>query len=237
MLLALTACCGAVPTAIAGAVEARIHPSFLPDRLGAQTAFGFAFTLEGGEAEVPQPISRMVVHLPAGMRFDLGAAATCPPSLLRHGGPTACPARSLIGRGHTVLEVHAGSQTIPEEALLWALRTPNRAGHASFAVFGQGQTPLDEQTTSIAVVSPDGAPFGSKLTVSIPPIPTVMFEPDASIISSSLTLGRAQGGSRAAAPAAVNVPRRCPAGGFPFAADFAFADGTSTHAGARIRCP
>jgi hypothetical protein len=236
MLLALTACCGAVPPAVARAVEAGIHPSFLPERLGSPTAFSFAFTLEGAEAEVPPPLSRMVVDLPAGLGFNLSAAATCPPSRLRRGRPAACPARSLIGRGHAMLEVHAGSQAIGEEALLWALRTPNRGGQASFAVFGQGQTPLDQHSTSIAVVSPDRAPYGSKLTISMPPIPTVMYEPDASIISFSLTVGAAHGRSRTHA-FAVTVPRRCPAGGFPFAADFAFADGTSATATARIPCP
>ena len=236
MLLALTACCGAVPPAIASATEAGIHPSFLPERLGSPTAFSFAFTLEGAEAQVPPPLSRMVVDLPAGLGFDLGAAATCPPSRARRGGPASCPAKSLIGRGHAMLEVHAGSQAIGEEALLWALRTPNRGGQASFALFGQGQTPLQQNSTSIAVLSPDRAPYGSKLTVSIPRIPTVMYEPDASIISLSLTVGAAHGRSRAQA-FALTVPRRCPPGGFPFAAEFAFADGTSTTATAHLPCP
>jgi hypothetical protein len=237
ILLALTACCGAAPPADAGASEARIHPSFLPDRLGAHTALSFAFKLEGTEAEVPPPLSRMVVKLPAGLGFDLRAAATCVPSRLRRGGAAACPTRSLIGRGDAVLEVHAGSQAISEEALLWALRTPNRGGRASFALFGQGQTPLEQQTISIAVVSPASAPYGSQLTVSIPPIPTVMYEPDASIISLSVTVGAAHGGTRAHGFAAVSVPRRCPAEGFAFAADFALADGTAAHASARIPCP
>jgi hypothetical protein len=136
-----------------------------------------------------------------------------------------------------VIEVHAGSQAIEEEAAVWALRTPNRAGRSTFEVFGRGQTPLEQQTTSTAVISADGAPYGSKLTVSIPPIPTVVYEPDASIVSFSLTIGAAQGESRGHPSAAVTVPRRCPAGGFPFAADFAFTDETSARATARIPCP
>jgi hypothetical protein len=136
-----------------------------------------------------------------------------------------------------VLEVHAGSQAIGEEADLWALRAPNRGGRSTFEVFSRGQTPLEQQTTSVAVVSPDGAPYGSKLTVSIPPVPTVVYEPDASIVSFSLTIGSAQGGSGSHAAAVVTVPRRCPPGGFWFAADFAFADETSAHASARIPCP
>jgi hypothetical protein len=226
-----------VPATAAGATEASINPSFLPDRFGARTAFRFAFTLEGGEGQVPPPLSRMVVHLPAGLALELGAASTCAPERLRRGGPAACPSRSLIGRGHAMLEVHAGSQAIEEGALLSALRTPNRGGHASFALFGQGRTPLDQQTTSTAVVLRDDAPYGSKLSMSIPPIPTVMFEPNASIISSSLTIGAVHGGSRERGFAAVTVPRRCPAGGFPLAAEFGFADGTSAYATARIPCP
>jgi hypothetical protein len=236
ILLALATFTMAAPTN-AQTVAVSIRPSFLPDRLASETAFTFAFGLHSLEGEVPPPLNGMVLHLPAGLALDLRRAAECPPSRLRHGGPAACPSRSLIGRGHAVLEVHAGSQAIEEEALLSALRTPNRGGHTSFAVFGQGQTPLDQQSTSIAVVSPDGGPYGSKLTVSIPPIPTVKYEPDASIVSFSLTLGAAHGESRGHAFAAVTVPRRCPAGGFPFAADFAFADGTGAHASSRIRCP
>jgi hypothetical protein len=236
ILLALAACTIAAPAA-AQTVRAGIRPSFLPDRLAAETAFTFSFGLQSTEGEVPPPLSSMTVHLPAGLAIDLRHAAECGPSRLRHGGPAACPTKSLIGHGHAMLEVHAGSQAIGEEALVWALRAPNRGGHSSFAVFGQGQTPLDQQTTSIAVVSPDGAPYGSKLTISIPPIPTVMYEPDASIISFSLTVGAPHSGSRAHAFAVVTAPRRCPAAGFPFAADFAFADGTSAHATARIPCP
>ena len=40
-----------------------------------------------------------------------------------------------------------------------------------------------------------------------------------------------------AAAGAVLVPRSCPAGGFPFAASFAFADGSSASASATVACP
>jgi hypothetical protein len=217
-------------------VGARIRASFGPDRLAARTAFTFAFGLHSAEGEVPPPLTGLVVHLPAGLGLDLTHAADCVPSRLRQSGPAGCPARSVIGRGHAVLEVHAGSQAIEEEAAVWALRTPNRGGRSTFEVFGRGETPLEQQTTSTAVISADGAPYGSELMVSIPPIPTVVYEPDASIVSFSLTIG-AQRESGGHPSAAVTVPRRCPAGGFPFAADFAFADETSVRVTARIQCP
>ena len=85
---------------------------------------------------------------------------------------------------------------------------------------------------------PDHAPYGHKLIVSIPPIPTLVYEPDASIVSLSLTIGGVGARPRAhAAAGTITVPRRCPAGGFPFAANFAFADETAASATARVRCP
>ena len=70
--------------------------------------------------------------------------------------------------------------------------------------------------------------------MSIPPIATVPLEPDASIVDLSLTVGTKR---RARAANAIRVPRKCAAGGFPFAAEFVYADGTSGGATSTIRCP
>jgi hypothetical protein len=126
-----------------------------------------------------------------------------------------------------VLEVHAGSQSIPEEARLWAVRVRDRGGRPAFAILGRGESPLQQQTLSTAVLSPDRGPYGLKLSVSIPPIPTLVYEPDASIVSFSLTVGAA---------GAVVLPARCPSGGFPFAAALGFADSTSTSVSVRLPC-
>jgi hypothetical protein len=235
VLLALAGCCAAAPGARAQTPSAVIRPSFTPDAPGARTSFTFAFTLRDAEGEggVPPPLRTMLVRLPAGLGIDLRGVASCAPARLRSGGPAACPARSLLGRGRSQLEVHAGSQSIPEDAVVSALRIPDRAGRPALAIFGRGDTPLQEQTISTATLLADRAPFGAKLAVSIPPIPTLVLEPDASIISFSLTLG----GVRAHAAGALTVPRRCPVGGFPFAAEFGFAGGSRATATARIRCP
>lgn len=237
---ALAACCvalAAVPATARAEVNAGIQPSFRPDGLGARTAFTFAFRLGGREQEVPAPLSRAVVHLPAGLGIDLRGVATCAASRLQRYGANGCPGRSLIGRGLELLEVQAGSQPIPEQATIRAFRGADRGGRPVLEILGQGETPLQERTVAVATLSGDGGPYGSKLTVSIPPIPTVVYEPNASIISFSLTIG-AVGRPRAhAAAAAVTVPRRCPAGGFPFAASFAFEDATTASAVARVRCP
>jgi hypothetical protein len=237
LLVALASCLAAAPAAGAQATEASIHPSFTPSRLGAPAAFRFAFTLTGAEGSVPPPVRTVLVRLPAGIALDLRRVAPCASSRLRDGGPAACPARSLIGRGHALLEVHAGSQSIPEEAQLSALRATDRRGQPTFAIYGEGQTPLHQHTISTGTVSRDAAPYGSRLTVSVPPIPTLVLEPDASILSFALTIGQPTGGSGGRAGATVTVPRHCPGGGFPFAAEFQFADGSRAAAAAHAPCP
>jgi len=227
--------CTALPAAAAqAATAASIHPSFLPDRLGASTAFTFAVRFAGGEEGVPSPLRTIVLHLPAGVGIDVRGVATCARARLQQAGAAACASSSLVGRGHAMLEVHAGAETIPEEAALWAFRGPNVRGHPTLEVLGQGSTPLDERTISTGVLQADRPPYSSEVTVSIPPIPTLVYEPDASIVSFSLTVGDPRSKSKAGA---ITVPRSCPPGGFPFAATFTFAEHSSATATANVPCP
>jgi len=238
--LVLTGCfCLATPTASAQSeVVASLQPSFLPKTLGARTAFTLGFRLKGGFEGVPPPVSRVVLRLPAGLAINLRGAATCSGARLRRLGPAGCPARSLIGRGHSIAAVHAGSQSIPEQAAVEAFRGPDRGGHPTVLIFARGDTPLQQTTVSTGALAPDSGPYGLRLMVSVPPIPTLVYEPNASILSMSLTFGGVGGRPRAhAAAGTVTVPRRCPAGGFRFAASFVFTDGTTVSAAARVRCP
>ena len=73
---------------------------------------------------------------------------------------------------------------------------------------------------------PDHSPYGQALSIVVPPIRTLTFEPDASIVTFSLTIGPSHR-HRGAPADAVVMPSSCPAGGFPFAAEFSYADGSS----------
>ena len=220
------------------ATSASMRPSLLPNRLGASTALTLAFRFSGGEEGVPAPLSGMVVRLPAGLRINLRGVGTCTRSLLQHRGAAGCPVGSLVGRGHASMSVHAGSLAVPEEATVTIFRGPNRGSRPTLEIFGQGETPLDQSSISTAVLEPNSAPYGSKLTVSIPPIPTLVLEPNASFVSLSLTVGGVGRGPRAhTAAGAILVPRSCPAGGFPFAASFTFADSSTASASTSVACP
>lgn len=233
-LLASLAC--TLPVSAAGAAPAAtsttIHASFQPARLGARTALTLAIRLAGGAGETPAPLRRITLHLPAGLGISLRGSSRCPLARLRSGGASACPRASLVGRGHAQLEVHAGSQTIPEQAVLSAFLIPSSSGSPALALLGVGDTPLRERTISTAVLHGDSAPYGSQLAISIPAIPTLVFEPNASFDSLTLTIGGA-----GTASAKILVPRRCRTGGFAFAADVSFVDGSSGHAATAVPCP
>lgn len=239
VLAALAACCAGPPAgAHAEAASVSIHPSFLPNRLGASTAFTLAFRFAGGEEGIPPPLHQVAVDLPAGLRIYLGGVKVCPLARLKRKGASGCPSGSLIGRGHALLEVHAGSQAVPEEATLWIFRGPSREGLPTFEIFGHGETPLDQSAIGTEILETDKAPFGWRTVTTIPPIPTLVYEPDASFVSVSLTVGgiRRSPGAHAVGGAIV-VPRSCPAGGFPFAAELTFADHSTASAAAKVPCP
>ena len=230
---ALALLCAAPAAARAEEPVVNLRASFAPDRLGAGTAFTLAFHFSGGPEAVPPALRTVAVQLPAGLRINMTGVAVCPPARLRSHGPSGCPSSSLVGRGHALLDVHAGTEPITEDATIWVLRGPEHGGLPSFEIFGQGYTPLDESSVGTELLEPAGAPYGYRTVTSVPPIPTVMYEPNASFISMSLTFG----GKQASHAGAILAPHSCPAGGFPFAVQVAFADGENASSSATIPCP
>jgi len=225
----------------AGAAGARptatMHAAFAPKRLGALGSVTVAFTLTDPEAQgqVPPPLRTLTVHLPPEVGVEMRGVPACRPSALRRRGAAGCSKRSIVGSGHATVEVHAGSQTIPEASRLTAFRGPTTGGRPTLEILGVGKTPLEQRSVSQAVLRPDAAPSGSQLVISIPRIPTVALEPDASFLSMSLTIG-AEGGF-GPLRAGIRVPHRCAGGGFAFAADLQFADGSRASVATNAPCP
>jgi hypothetical protein len=239
VLATLAACVAALPAA-AQADEASVsmHPSFLPNRLGASTVFTLAFRFSGGELGIAPALHQVAVQLPAELRINVAGVKICPLASLKRKGPKGCPASSLVGRGHALLQVHAGSQAVPEEANLSIFRGPDREGLATFEIFGQGETPLYQSAVSTEILETAKAPYGWRTVTTVPPIPTVMYEPNASFTSVSLTVGGIRRSPRAhAAAGAILEPHHCPSGGFPFTANVSFANGETASTTATIPCP
>ncbi len=215
---------------------ATITPSLAPDRLGANAALTFTIHYVGGDFGVPLPVRRSVLQFPAGLTLDVPSLHSCSAARLRSRGASGCPAQSELGRGYALVETHAGTFTNTEDVSLWVFLGPPRNLEPTFEILAQGYTPLDERMVFTGEVLPDRAPYGEELVMTIPPIPTLALEPDASIATFSLTIG-ADARHRSHEANTVLVPSRCPAGGWPFAAEFTYADGSVGSALATTPCP
>ncbi len=217
------------------ATTATIRPSFAPNRLGAKAAFTFAVRFGGGAQGVPSPVRRAVVHLPPGLTLNIPKLRSCSRARLQAGGARACPARSEIGAGRALADVHAGASIESETAGVTAWVGPPRNLYPTIEILGQGYSPLDERVVITATALPDKPPYGEKLEMTVPAIPTIPLEPNASTVSFSLTIGVSKQLRRN--PNTVVLPSRCPTGGFPFAAEFAYEDGSTSTATATVPCP
>jgi hypothetical protein len=215
--------------------SAIIRPSFSPDRLGARAAFTFAVRFAGGQFGVPSPVRKAVVHFPPGLMLDIPKLRSCSRARLQARGASGCPARSKIGVGHALADVHAGASVEGEEAEVAAFVGPPQGVNPTIEILGQGYTPLDERVVITATALPDSPPYGEKLVMSVPPIPSIPLEPNASTVSFTLTVGGKA--FRKHNPNTVLLPSRCPPGGFPFGAEFTYEDGSSSATTATVPCP
>jgi hypothetical protein len=234
-VLTLTVCAGLAGSARAETV-ASIAPSLSPNRLHAKASLTFTMRFSGGPFGVPTPVSKSIVRFPAGMTLDIPHLSSCPAARLRSRGASGCPKRSQIGHGHALVETHAGTENITEEATLWVFLGPPHNLQPTFEILAQGYTPIDERKVLTGVVLGAEAPYGEELSLTIPPIPTLMLEPDASIVTLTLTIGPT-GHHPARGATAVLTPSSCPAGGLPFAAETTYADGSTGQALATTPCP
>jgi hypothetical protein len=241
MCVALLATALAQPIAASSTPQpqttASLAPSLAPDRLGAHAALTFRIHYAGGEFGVPLPVRQSVLQMPAGLSLDLPILRSCSATRLLARGPGACPAQSRLGGGHALVAVHLASETITENATMSVFLGPPHNLQPTFEILAQGYTPIDERRILTGTVRPASPPYGEELVMQIPPIPTLALEPDASISDFSLTIGARTSNSTRNDANSVVIPSSCPAGGFPFAATFTYADGSSGSSRATVPCP
>jgi hypothetical protein len=207
-----------------------------PNRLGAKGALVLTIRYAGGESGVPAPVRRSAWRLPAALSLEIPHLRSSDPSRLRARGPRGCPPQSQIGSGHALAEAHVGSQIVTEDIRLWVFVGSLLGVAPTFEILGQGYTPFDQRMVFTGTAIPDRAPYGEDLVMPIPSIPTLPLEPNASIVTLSLTVGTSARRHSSSANTVV-VPGSCPLGGFPFAAEFTYADGSRGSALAAALCP
>jgi hypothetical protein len=226
---------------------ASLHASFSPDRLATPTTIGFSFRLSTPEGYAPPPLAGIDLRMPAGMNYTattLGLAL-CRPAALLARGLSGCPPNSRLGVGSALVEVPFGVGSGHEVPEVQAVAGPSPSGNLVVLFYANGLYPVSAQLEFAGEVLPDTHRFGSQLAVQVPLVTSVPGGPDVSLVSVQTTIGpahltyyRHEHGRRVAFhPRGVEVPARCPHGGFPFAASFAFQDGGQASATTTVPCP
>ncbi|MGH2832513.1 MAG: hypothetical protein ACRDK2_07025 [Solirubrobacteraceae bacterium] len=237
----------AVSVAQAVTEKASLSASFTPDRLGAATTIGFGFHVETTEGTAPPPLSAMDLRIPSGVNYSVTTLglAVCQPAELLAQGLNGCPANSRLGFGNALVEVPFGTGSGREIPEIQALMGPSSTGNLVVLFYANGQAPVYAQLVFSGEVLPASGVFGSQLSTNVPPIPSVPNGPDVSVVSVKATIGpehltyykHVHGLRVAFHPIGVDVPEHCPRGGFPFAAEFTFQDGSHASASTKIACP
>jgi hypothetical protein len=227
--------------------RATLDASFAPDRLGTPTTIAFGFHLATSEGAAPPPLTGLDLRMPAGINYTtttLGLAI-CQPAALVAKGLAGCPPNSRLGYGSAYVEVPFGTGSGHEIPEVQALSGPSPNGNLVVLFYANGLYPISAQLAFSGEVLPDSGRFGSQLATTVPLVSSVPGGPDVSVVSVTSTIGPSRltyykhvhGQLVPFHPRGVSVPERCPRGGFPFAAEFSFQDGSHTSASTAVPCP
>ena len=244
---ALCASIAAPPARAAPAHTATLTAAFLPERLGAGTTIGFSLKIATAPEQALSPLTGLELLIPAGLSIatsDLGLE-TCTPTRLEHDGLGGCPPDSLMGRGIAAAKVPFGSAFVTERAPIALFSGPLRDGRPQLLFFAEGEYPVLANIFLTAVVAPATAPYGGRLTIEPPLVPSLPGGPDVALVELNATLGargityteRAHGHTVRFHPRGILLPARCPRTGFAFAAHLRFQDQTTATAGTTVPCP
>jgi hypothetical protein len=225
----------------------KLSVSLTPERLGAGTTIGFAFTVTTPRGHLPSPLVGLDLRYPANIGVitsGLGLA-NCERTVLESAGPAGCPPNSQMGEGSAVVEIPIGPKTISETGRITTWMGPIQNGHLGLLFYAYGEAPVLAQLIFPSEVVAAPAPFGGSLNTQIPVIPSLPEAPDLAIVQMRFAIGpkdityyrQEHGQTVAYQPDGLRLPHSCPRGGFPFAASFAFLDGTHAMAHAKVACP
>jgi hypothetical protein len=238
---------GCLASSAQAAETVALHTSFTPNRLGASTTIGFGFTIASTTGGLPSPLTHVSLRMPKGMNYvttTLGLAI-CKPEALVARCIAGCSPNSRLGYGSAFVEVPFGADAGHEIPEIQALMGPPHEGNIVVLFYANGLAPVYAQIVFAGELLPGEGAFGGNLDTSIPEIKSVTNGPPVSIINVSSTIGpnhltyykRVHGKLVGYKPQGVSLPTRCPRGGFPFAAEFTFLDGSQVQATHNVPCP
>jgi hypothetical protein len=243
-LLLASAC---LPGAAQAAQSAKLTATLTPEHLGKGTTIGFSFQIETSTGQVPPPLTEVDLRYPNNLGIATSGLglATCTSATLEALGPGGCPTESLMGSGGAIAEIPIGPEVVHESAPVTIFRAPTEKGQIALLLYVDGGMPVDAQLVLPSLLLSAPAPFGGRVQIGVPLVPSLPDTPDVAVVQLSTTLGplgityyeRVHGHRIAYRPRGILLPDSCPHGGFPFAAELGFTDGSTARAHAVVPCP
>lgn len=225
----------------------KLQAALTPEQLGQGTTISFGFQITAPARHVPSPLTDVEINYPLGFGFALSelGLATCTAGTLETLGPEGCPVNSVMGYGTAVAEIPVGPQIHEEAANVTIVRATERDGHLALLIYAEGETPVSAEIMFPGLILPAAPPFGGRLEMNVPLVPSLPDGPDVAIVRFHSTLGplhlryteRVHGRVVKYEPKGIPLPDHCPPGGFAFAATFRFSDDSTANARTTVPCP
>jgi hypothetical protein len=235
------------PASAQATPSATLSAAFTPDRLAQRTTLSFGFRISAGAGVLPPAMTEADLSYPGDLGIALSGLglATCTEATLQALGPGSCPANSIMGYGEALTEIALGPNIVGETSPLTILRAPDREGHIGLLFYATGTAPIEARAVFAGALLPAPPPFGGTVSIAVPPTPSLPGAPDVALVQLHATLGpsgvtyfeEAAHQTLAYRPTGILLPNSCPRGGFPFAAELSFVDGSRASAHAAVPCP
>jgi len=225
----------------------KLAVALTPERLGVGTTIEFGVHISAPDGGVPPPLTVLDLRYPANIGLITSGLGleTCEAVALETRGAAGCPANALMGYGRALVEMPVAGTILEEYANITTWMAPIHNGHLQLLFYAEGYSPVYSELTLASAVLEASGRYGGRLYTNIPEIQTLPGAPPASLVEMHTTIGpkhityyeRDHGRTIAYKPIGLRLPRTCPPGGFPFAAAFAFLDGTHAYATTSVACP
>jgi hypothetical protein len=247
LAILVLALCASLPVTARAAQSATLDIALTPERLGAGTTIVLGIQIATTNNQAPSPLTALNLSYPANLGIATSGLglATCALTVLETEGPAACPADSLMGHGSALIEVPFGPELIQETGSITTFMAPLQNGNLGLLFYAYGKTPIYAEPIFPGLVLPTIPPYGGRIDVNLPLIPSLPDGPDAALLRLRTTIGplgltyyeRTHDRTIPYKPRGIVLPEHCPHNGFPFAAEFTFQDDTHTTAHTTVPCP
>ncbi len=156
-------------------------------------------------------------------------------------GLAGCSPNAVMAIGDAQAAVRLGTYRFRATASITVLSGAYGDAGLGLVVFVDGVNPLGYKLAYSGSAAEAPAPFGGQLAVTLPPIPALPDDATYALTRLRLTIGDRRilydDHGRRYRPGGIELPARCPRGGFRFRAELGFQDGSRARQDAWARCP